>query len=149
MMKDVVIFLDSIHDIGSGNEDRIEFSTDGLYTFDDGVGCLTYMETEVTGMEGTRTSVMVRPNEVVVDRDGMITSRMVFKEGLKNSLLMNTPYGNATLNIDTRHINHSFNEEGGSMEIDYVIDVENAVASKNKFRLQVTKQKNMGDRSYV
>ena len=149
MMNDVVIFLDSIHDVGSGDEDRIEFTTDGLYTYDEGVGCLTYMESEVTGMEGTRTSVMVMPDQVVVDRDGTITSRMVFREGMKNSLLMNTPYGSATLNIATRHINHSFDENGGSMEIDYVLDVENAVASKNKFRLQVMKQKNMGDRQYV
>lgn len=140
MMEDVVISLHSVHDCDSENEDRIEFTTDGMYTYDDGVGCLTYMESEVTGMEGTRTSIMVMPDKVVVDRDGVVTSRMVFQPGLKNSVLYDTPFGTATLSIDTRQIRHSFNKDGGSMELDYVLDLEHAVATRNRFQLNVIKQ---------
>ena len=75
MMKDVVISIRAIQACGMDDEDLVEFTTDGLYTFDGEVGCLTYMETEVTGLEGTRTSVMVMPDQVVVDRDGLISVR--------------------------------------------------------------------------
>lgn len=141
MMEDVMISLSSVHDCDSENEDSIEFTTDGMYTYDGEVGCLTYMESEVTGMEGTRTSIMVMPDKVVVDRDGVVTSRMVFQPGLKNSVLYDTPFGSATLSIDTRRIQHSFDRDGGSMELDYVLGVEHAVATRNKFKLSVTKQK--------
>ena len=146
-MQDVLISFRSLHDCGTDNEDSIEFTTDGLYSFDGRVSCLTYMESEVTGMEGTRTSVIVMPDKVVLDRDGVITSRMIFQPGQRNSMLYDTPYGTATLSIDTRRITHSFDENGGNMEIDYILGVEHAVVSKNRFSLDVSKQK--GDRSYV
>ncbi len=80
------------------------------------------------------------PDQVVVDRDGMITSRMIFREGLKNSFLYNTPYGQATLGIYTNSIRRDMGEAGGSVEIDYVVDMEHAVVSRNRFQITVTEQ---------
>ncbi|MEA5151260.1 MAG: DUF1934 domain-containing protein [Oscillospiraceae bacterium] len=141
-MKDVIISINSIHSYGRDEEDKLEFTTDGYYFYEDGTGCLSYMESEVTGMEGTRTSVIVSPQQVVVDRDGMITSRMIFQEGEKNSLLYNTPYGTATMGIDTRKIEQRFDEDGGELEIDYVVDMEHAVVTRNIFQISV---KQMGE----
>ena len=73
MMKDVVISIRSLTGLGE-EEDSLDFVTDGLYSYDGEVACLTYLESEVTGMEGTRTSLMVLPDKVVVDRDGLVTS---------------------------------------------------------------------------
>ena len=100
-------------------------------------------------MEGTRTSVIVMPDQVVVDRDGLITSRMIFKEREKSSFLYNTPYGTATMNISTRRISHSLDEHGGNVEIDYVVDMEHAVVTRNQFRLNITEQNLMGENSNV
>ena len=74
MLKDVWISINSIHSYDQEDEDRLEFSTDGHYYFDGENGCLTYMETDVTGLEGTRTSVIVMPDQVGVDRDGTRTA---------------------------------------------------------------------------
>ena len=141
-MKDVVISINSIHSYGQGDEDSLEFTTDGHYVFEDNVGRLSYMESAVTGMEGTRTSMTIFPEQVVLDRAGSITSRMVFKEGLKNSFLYDTPYGTATMGGNTRRIEHCFDENGGRVEIDYVVDMEHAVVTRNKFQITV---KQMGE----
>ena len=143
MMKDVVISILS-RNFADEDEDSIDFVTDGLYTFDGGVACLTYLETEVTGMEGTRTSVMVFPDKVVVDRDGTVTSRMIFQEGSKNSFLYDTPVGSATMHMDTRRILFRFNEHGGELEIDYVLDLEHAFVTRNIFRIEVKELKPVG-----
>ncbi len=148
-MKDVVISIRTVHAVDMEDEDYLDFTTDGLYTYDGEVGCLSYLETEVTGMEGTRTSVIVMPDQVVVDRDGLITSRMIFKEREKSSFLYNTPYGTATMNISTRRISHSLDEHGGNVEIDYVVDMEHAVVTRNQFRLNITEQNLMGENSNV
>ena len=148
-MKDVVISIRTVHAVDMEDEDYLDFTTDGLYTYDGEVGCLSYLETEVTGMEGTRTSVIVMPDQVVVDRDGLITSRMIFKEMEKSSFLYNTPYGTATMNISTRRISHSLDEHGGNVEIDYVVDMEHAVVTRNQFRLNITEQNLMGENSNV
>ena len=77
MMKDVVIYIRTLFGTDGEEQDSIDFTTDGLYTYDGDTACLTYLETDVTGMEGTRTSVMVMPDKVVVDRDGTVTSPAV------------------------------------------------------------------------
>ncbi len=85
MMRDVVISMHSIEGCDTDDQGIVDFSTDGHYFKDGDTSCFSYLETDVTGLEGTRTSVIVRPDEVVVDRDGMITGRMVFREREKNS----------------------------------------------------------------
>ena len=137
MMKDVVISINSTFAFEEGEEQRMEFTTDGYYFFEDEVGCLSYEESEVTGLPGTRTSLFVMPDQVVVDREGTVTSRMVFKEGLKSAFQYATPFGNANMGIDTRRISQSMGVDGGSVEIDYVVDMEHMVASRNKFEITV------------
>ena len=136
-MKEVVISIRSIYDYGSDSEDGLEFTTDGLYSCEDEVGCISYYESEVTGLAGTKTKLCIKPDEVVVDRRGSITSTMVFKKGSKCSFLYNTPYGAATMGVDTRKIKHNFDEHGGSMEIDYVVDMSHVTATKNRFLIDV------------
>ena len=121
-MKDVVISINSIHRLEDSEPDRIDFTTDGKYSYEDGTGYLSYMESEVTGLPGTRTSVEIRPDEVIVDRTGSITSRMVFRRG------------------ETQRIRHDIGAKGGSVEIDYVLDVEHAVVERNRFTLSVREQ---------
>ena len=145
-MKDVVIYIRSLYGNDENEEEAIDFSTDGLYTYDGGTACVTYLETDVTGMEGTKTSVVVTPEKVVVDRDGKVTSRMVFEPGTKHAFLYDTPVGSATMHMSTRDLRTRFNEHGGQVEIDYVLDMEHSFASRNRFRLTV-KEQNQGDRS--
>lgn len=141
MMKDVFITMHSVQNFGEDDEGALDFVTDGNYFLDGQTACFSYLETEVTGMEGTRTSVFVRPNEVVVDRDGMITGRMVFRERERTAFLYDTPYGTATLGIVTRRIKKNFDDCGGELEVDYVMDMEHAVVSRNKIILKIQEQR--------
>lgn len=140
MMKDVVISMRSIQGYDLEQEDTVSFVTDGHFFRDGETYCFTYLETEVTGLEGTRTSVFVRPDEVVVDRDGNIKSRMIFREGMKNSFQYATPYGMATLNISTKKISRCFDDKGGSLEVDYVVDMEHAMVMRNRLQLNIKEQ---------
>lgn len=137
MMKDVLISIHSSFAYEEGEEQQMDFTTDGYYFYEDDVGCLSYEETEVTGLEGTRTSLFVMPDQVVVDREGTVTSRMVFKEGLKSAFQYATPFGNANMGINTRRITRNMDGSGGSVEIDYVVDMEHVVASRNRFEITV------------
>ena len=137
MMKDVWISISNRQQAGQDGENTMIFDTAGSYFFDDGVGVLTYQESELTGLEGTRTSVMVMPNQVVVDRNGMLSGQMIFREGMRDSYPYETPYGQMMLGIDTRRIRHNFNENGGDVEIDYSTDLSHAYVSKNHFHISV------------
>ena len=136
-LKNVWISFHSVHSVDDDEPDSLDFSTDGKYLFQDNVGCLSYRESEVTGMEGTDTRVTILPDQVVVVRDGTVKSQMVFKAGRKNSFLYSTPFGQATMGVDTRRIHGHMDENGGQIEIDYVVDMEHAVVARNTFQITV------------
>ena len=140
MLKDVVITIRSLIDYGLDEEDTIDFSTDGVYKLEDGVAQIAYLETEVTGLQGTRTSVKVLPERIIIDRKGSLTSRMEFTPGGKSSFLYDTPAGQATMRLNTRSVRHRFDHTGGELEIDYVLDMEHILMSRNKFLLTVREQ---------
>ncbi|MCR5089176.1 MAG: DUF1934 domain-containing protein [Oscillospiraceae bacterium] len=137
MFKNVWITISNRQHSGQEEDNTLLFDTAGSYYFDDGVGVLTYQESELTGLEGTRTSVRVMPNQVVVDREGLISSRMIFQEGHRDAFPYETPYGQMMLGIHTRSIRHNIDENGGDVEIDYVTDLSHAFHTNNKFRISV------------
>ena len=136
-MKEVVISIRSVQDYDEDDSMSFEFTTDGMYSFKDGVGRLVYYESEVSGLPGTRTTVSISPDEVVLNREGRLTSCMVFREGKKNAILYDTPYGSACMGIDTRKIRQRFDEKGGNMELNYILNLEHAVVGKNRLELNV------------
>jgi uncharacterized beta-barrel protein YwiB (DUF1934 family) len=139
-MKDVVIKIVGTQNYGEKDGDSIELVTDGKYSFSDGKGEIYYSESELTGLEGTKTRLSISPLEVILSREGNMTSSTVFREGQRNQFLYDTPYGRATLGVDTRKIHANFDEHGGSMEIDYVVDMDHAVFGRNKFKINVREQ---------
>ena len=136
-MKDVIISITGSQYSASDGGDSIELVTDGKYTFKDGHGRLTYSESALTGMEGTETSFLISPGEVILSREGTLTSKMVFREGTKNTFLYDTPYGSTTMGLDTHKIRSSLGERGGDLEIDYIVDFDHAVVGRNKFKINV------------
>ena len=139
-MKDVIISITGVQNYPQGSDDAVELVTEGKYSYRDGHGVLSYMESELTGMQGTRTSFTFTPDEVVLSREGTLTSKMIFREGTKNTFLHDTPFGSATMGLDTHRIHSTLGPRGGDMEIDYVVDFDHAVVGRNKFRINVREQ---------
>ena len=139
-MKNVIISIKGAQYASQDDTDTVELVTDGKYCFKDGHGKLTYTESELTGMAGTVTSFLISPGEVVLSREGTLTSRMVFREGTKNTFLYDTPFGSTTMGLDTHKIKSSLGEKGGDLEIDYVVDFDHAVVGRNKFKINVREQ---------
>ena len=144
-MKDVIISITGVQNYPMGSDDAVELVTEGKYSYRDGRGVLSYMESELTGMQGTKTSFTFTPDEVVLSREGTLTSKMIFREGTKNTFLYDTPFGSATMGLDTHRIHSTMGPRGGDMEIDYVVDFDHAVVGRNRFRINVREQGGAAD----
>ena len=48
------------------------------------------------------------------------------------------------MHMDTRRSLFRFNERGGELEIDYVLDLEHAFVTRNLFRIEVKELKPVG-----
>lgn len=54
---------------------------------------LSYQESELTGLEGTMTTIQVEGEQVTLMRVGEFNTQMVFREGRRHLSMYNTPYG--------------------------------------------------------
>ena len=136
-MKDVIISIKGMQSCGEDGDDAAEFVTDGQYSYADGCGTLSYMESELTGLEGTRTSLTFDPRRMIIEREGTVNMRMIFEPGQRHTFLYETPYGTATMAVDTRCVRAELNEHGGELEIDYVVNFDNAAVGRNSFSISV------------
>jgi len=139
-MKDVIISVTGIQQNSDG-PDAMELVTAGQYGVSADEIRLTWEESELTGMEGTRTSLTVLPHAVTLSREGTLNTRMEFEEGKKHYFLYDTPFGSATLGLNTHRIRNGLGYHGGDIEIDYVVDMDQSVVGRNRFYIQVREPK--------
>jgi len=139
MEKEVMISIKGLQEI-DGGEDGTELITQGSYTYgEDGIR-LSYMESELTGLGGTKTDFLVRPGEVILSRTGSVTSQMIFQKGRRHDFVYETPHGMLTMGLDTHRIVTELGEHGGDMEIEYDLNFDHAIISRNKFKINVREQ---------
>lgn len=136
-MKDVIISIVGTQNDPTGARDSVELVTAGQYGFEDGESRFTYEESDLTGLSGTRTTFTISPMGVVLRREGNLNSEMVFQQGRKNFFLYETPFGSATMGVDTRRIDTQLGEHGGDLELDYDIDFNHTPVGRNTFKINV------------
>jgi uncharacterized beta-barrel protein YwiB (DUF1934 family) len=121
------------------SQNDIELFTDGTYDHTSGGDSVfSYSESEITGMEGTRTTFRVSPSGVVtLTREGTINTLMTLEPGKKQTILYNTPFGAASLGVNARTVRSTLGKNGGNLELEYALDSENMLVGVNKFNIIV------------
>jgi uncharacterized beta-barrel protein YwiB (DUF1934 family) len=136
-MKNVLISIKGFQTADYTDEESFELVTDGEYDHNGSTTEFSYMESELTGYAGMKTSFFVEPDRVVLTRAGGLNGEMIFSEGQKHHFVYETAYGSLTMGIDTQSIIQCLDDEGGHLEIHYVIDVDSVVMSRNSFKINV------------
>lgn len=138
MEKEIILFVRGEQTYDGAAPEVTELATEGLMTVDGGGEIsLTYQESELTGMEGTTTRFVIQGDTVVLERTGMIQSRMEFKQGERSSSFYETPWGTMAVDIATTKLAHRLTERGGVMEIAFTIAINHQVTGENRFKVRV------------
>ncbi|MCT8975785.1 DUF1934 domain-containing protein [Clostridium sp. CX1] len=103
----------------SGDDEAVEVVTPGDFYKKDNAYYAVYEETEVSGMEGTTTTLKIGENKLSLIRMGSTTAKMDFDKKSKSISMYNTPYGTIQLEIETNSLDININEEGGNVLINY------------------------------
>lgn len=137
-MKNVIISLK-----GFNNEkQQLEFITEGKLFSKENYYYVTYQESEMTGMEGTTTTVKIKDKEVSLIRHGSVTSNFIFQEGISNTSLYKTEFGEFTIAITAKKIDVNMSETGGVIEMDYLLELLDGNNSNNKFYMTIKEVNN-------
>ena len=138
MENNVIISIQGKQSFQAQEDDTIELVTEGCLEPDGDEGyTLTYQESQLTGLEGTLTTFQIEPDRVTLLRVGEVNSQMVFEEGRRHLSMYDTPYGALSIGVNTRRMRSDLSASGGSIEIDYAIEIDHALAGQNLFRIQV------------
>ena len=137
MEKDVVISIKGMQKYEGNDPDTVELVTAGRLLKDKAGYTLSYQESEITGLEGTLTTIQVEGEQVTLMRMGEFNSQMVFQEGRRHLSMYNTPYGAMSVGVNTRHLLADLSDKGGDIEIDYAIEIDHAIAGRSVFQIKV------------
>ena len=137
MTKDVIISIRGMQAYDGADKDSIELMTEGTLSREEDGWTLSYVESELTGLEGTTTTIQVEGERVSLQRTGAVTSQMVFEEKRQHLSLYDTPYGAMELSVAARRVRYDLSETGGEIEVTYRIELDHAMAGENTFRITV------------
>lgn len=137
MNKDVIISITGTQTDELEETETIELITNGQFSERNGIYSVSYVESEMTGLEGTTTTFEVAGNRIILTREGTVQSQMIFEEGRKHISLYDMGFGALTVGVSARRVRSNLSDVGGTIEIDYAIEIDHEVAGENLFRIQV------------
>ena len=122
MEKSAIISVRSFSDL---NQDEvIEVVTPGKFHLGESEFKAVYEESEISGMDGTTTTLVIKDDALILEREGSTTTRMEFKKGEEVVSLYNTPYGMMNINISTKELDIDMDDDGGVIYTKYILGLE-------------------------
>lgn len=134
--KAVVIKIDSkIKMLGQEDQD-MELMTEGKFYIKEGQFYFMYEESELSGMEGTRTLLKLGEEKVTMRRFGQNDSELTFEAGIRYDALYKTPYGNFDMEVVASKVDFQVDEEGNA-DIELVYEISIKGLGENKTFMKI------------
>ena len=115
----------------------IELVTEGTLEFADDGWNICYEESDLTGLAGVTTTFRVERDRVILRRTGKLRSEMVFREGICHDSLYQMEFGALLITVCATKIEYDITENGGTVDLDYSIDIEQSSAGTIQYHLDI------------
>lgn len=146
MNKNVIISVKGTQTSQNQDVNILELVTEGKYYKKGSAYFITYKESEVTGMEGTTTTLKVMDGVVTLMRFGSVNSQFVFEQGQKHVSYYDTAHGAFTIGVFTNDMNVNVDDNGGEIWVEYDIEIDNSKSGENDFHLHIREAGNLNDK---
>ncbi|MGE5556979.1 MAG: DUF1934 domain-containing protein [Bacillota bacterium] len=133
-----IIMRSHQHDADDRSGPGINFFTMGEYYKDDNKHVIKYDESEVSGLEGTRTTLMVDGDGIILERHGNHRMCQIFRVSQKEYTTYNTPYGDLLVEIIPTQVESSWSSEGGQINLAYFISIGGQELGEHKMSINIS-----------
>ena len=137
MKKDVWLSITSTQQFEGCDVDKVDLVTTATLYPRRGKYYIVYEESELTGMEGSRTTVKLSGHEASVVRTGSCPSELLFAENERHVGLYHTPFGAMTISTHTSRLCSTVGMNGGRLVIDYTLEVDQSLVGENHLEMIV------------
>lgn len=135
-MKKVYVSITGMSSV-EGDGDKTELVTEGEYAMRNGKYLLRYNENLSEEGDGCTTIIKIDNDSVIMSRSGNINTQMIFENGKRHMSHYETPLGSFTIGVSTDLLKTAVNDDGGEVEIKYVLDINNSAQVENYLKLNI------------
>jgi len=140
-MRDITLKITGKQIYENHEEDQMEFVTEGQLYQKNGAIYMIYDESELSGMEGCKTTLKLDGDTLRMKRIGRAGggTEMYFEENKRFTSTYRTPYGPMDIEILTRSVNNEFDMEtlSGNVAVCYDVSLQGMAEGKNKLEINV------------
>jgi uncharacterized beta-barrel protein YwiB (DUF1934 family) len=139
--KDITLKIIGKQIYDGKEEVTMEFVTEGKFYNREKNCYVVYEESELSGMEGCKTTLKVGDGNVMMRRFGQqgYRSELFFEEGRRFASTYETPYGPMDVEVLTESVACDLDRENGSghIRINYDVSLEGLGEGKNEIRIDI------------
>jgi len=137
MGKNVIISVKGTQSALDNSINTMELVTEGTLHKEDNAYIVTYDESEITGMNGTKTTLKVVDGIVTLARVGSVNSHFVFQQGQKHVSYYDTEYGAFTIGVTANEVDIKMDDSGGEIRVGYNLEIDNNDTGENDFHMSI------------
>jgi len=135
--KNVLINIKGLQKDAENESENVELLTEGTFYKEKEKYYLVYKETEVTGMEGTTTTVEIENQKVAIIRNGVVNNQLLFIPNKKTTSYYNTQFGSLTVSVISSNVKVDVGDEGGNLDISYRMDINDEFANESSLSINI------------
>jgi len=140
-MRDITIKITGKQVYDGGEEDQMEFITDGRLYQRNGYCYLIYDESEISGMEGLKTTLRFNDKSLKMKRVGKNgpQSELYFEEERRFMSSYDTPEGPLGIEVLTTAVRNLVDKEEGKgrLDVEYDISLDGMAEGKNRITIDL------------
>ncbi len=137
MEKKVMLSILSQQTVLGEEPETIDLQTEGvLRSYGNGKFTLVYQESELTGLEGTRTTFKIDKNCVSLLREGEVNSELIFQKGQRYQSMYQTQYGALELGISTHRLSVRAGESTGKLDVNYTTELNHVLTGEHDLHVE-------------
>lgn len=137
-MTQVIFKITGTQKTLDGEENTIELITEGKYYEKNDSIFLVYDESEISGMEGSTTTLKIEDEKVTMKRFGSSESKLIFEQGVRHESLYVTAYGVMDMEVVANKIDIQRDADMlKKLNLSYSLNVSQNTEIKNKLSIDV------------
>jgi len=136
--KKIFLSISGIQRSPDGQNNNIELITEGRLYKKGNCTYIEYEESEISGMEGVKTLIVIDGERVSLERSGSFQTQFVFEKGKKFVNFYSTPFGSLEMAVYPIKVDSDIRDNEGKLDLKYQLDIGGKYASSNELLVNYT-----------
>lgn len=137
MEQKVLVRILSQQQYGEDEPEVSELTTIGTMEQEEEGIRIFYEESELTGLQGTTTTFLLRKDQITLKREGALQSEMVFAVDREHRSLYDMGMGALLITVRTIALVQAMGPQGGFVDVVYDLIIEDSVMGQVRYHMDV------------